>query len=102
MKRIEVIIDGKSLPCYVTGGAFLRFRDRTGREASQVRTDEISAMVTLLGCCVASASRREKVEFDMDLLDFADSIDQEQIAEWSKVISEDSEGEDDSGEEKKS
>ncbi len=72
MKTIE--IKGKQYPCRVTMGAMLRFKRETGRDVSQVDSSDVSDLVTLLWCCIASASKADGVEFGMSLMDFADSI----------------------------
>ena len=47
--------------------------------------DSISDMITLLWCCVASACKRLNHPFDMSLMDMADSMDQDDFAEWQKT-----------------
>lgn len=77
MNKIE--INGKQYPCRVTMGAMLRFRNEAGKDVTQLNSDDIGDLVTLLWCCVASASNADGVEFDMSLMDFADSLDPETV-----------------------
>lgn len=77
MKRIT--INGNEYPCRVTMGAMLRFRNETGRDVSQLDSNEAADLVTLLWCCVASASKADGVEFGMGLMDFADTLTPETL-----------------------
>ena len=80
MKRIT--INGKEYPCRVTMGAMLRFKQETGRDVIQLNANEVADLVTLLWCCIASASNAEGVEFGMELMDFADMLEPETIADF--------------------
>lgn len=75
MKAIE--INGNQYPCRVTMGAMLRFKRETGKDVTQMNTSDVAELVTLLWCCIVSASKADGVEFGMELLDFADRIDQD-------------------------
>ena len=77
MKTIE--IKGKQYPCRVTMGAMLRFKRETGRDVSQVDSSDVSDLVTLLWCCIVSASKADGVEFGIGLMDFADMLDPETL-----------------------
>ena len=81
----KIRIGGKEYPCQMTMGALLRFKKETGREVTEVKGDSISDMITLLWCCVASACKRLNHPFDMSLMDMADSMDQDDFAEWQKT-----------------
>ncbi|MCR5038048.1 MAG: hypothetical protein K6A94_01760 [Bacteroidales bacterium] len=77
MNNIE--INGKQYPCRITMGAMLRFKQETDKDVSQMKPDDMGDLVTLLWCCVASASKAEGVEFGMSPMDFADSLDPETV-----------------------
>ncbi len=77
MKRIS--IKGKEYPCRITMGAMLRFRNETGRDVSQLNSTEVADLVTLLWCCVASASKADGVKFGIELMDFADMLTTETL-----------------------
>ena len=77
MTKIE--INGKPYPCRVTMGALLRFKRETGRDVGQISQDDVSDLVILLWCCIASASKADGVEFGMSLMDFADRLDPEAL-----------------------
>ena len=80
MKRIT--INGKEYPCRVTMGAMLRFKGETGRDVSQLNATEVADLVTLLWCCIASASKAEGVEFGLELMDFADMLAPDTLKEF--------------------
>lgn len=67
-------------------GAMLRFKQETGREITTIDAGSLSDLCTYMWCCVASASKREGKQFDMSLMDFADSISPEDMAAWNEAI----------------
>lgn len=95
MKRIEIEINGKAYPCSPTMGAMLRFKRETGREITEIEPNSFTDLCTYLWCCVKSASKREGIDFDMSLMDFADNIAPDDMAAWNDAISADSNGETD-------
>ncbi len=88
MRKVEVIVDGKSYPCRTTMGAMLRFKRETGKEVTEISDWEFTDLCTFLWCCVVSASKHDGVEFDMSLLDFADCITPSELSEWTASIKE--------------
>lgn len=86
MKRIEININGTAYPCSPTMGAMLRFKQETGREITEIDPTSFSDLCTYLWCCVVSAAKREGKPFDLSLMDFADSLTPEDMAEWNKAI----------------
>lgn len=80
----HVIINGKEYPARLTMGAMLRFRRETGHDVSTMKDDDVSDVITLIWCCVASECNAEKVEFGYSLLDFADRIDPALITDFFK------------------
>lgn len=84
-------------------GAMLRFKQETGREITEMAPGSVADMCIYLWCCVVSASKREGKPFDMSLMDFADSLSQEDMEQWSEAVTAESDEEHDvAGEEKKS
>ena len=67
-------------------GAMLRFKQETGREITEIEPNSFTDLCTYLWCCVVSASKREGKPFDLSLMDFADSLSPEDMAEWNKAI----------------
>ena len=70
-----ITINNKEYPCRVTMGALLRFQRETGKDASQIGQNDVSDLITLLWCCVVSASKADGVSFPYGVLDFADRLD---------------------------
>ena len=85
MKRIEITINGTAYPCSPTMGAMLRFKQETGREITEIDPTSFTDLCTYLWCCVASAAKREGKPFDLSLMEFADSIEPEEMAAWNKA-----------------
>lgn len=100
MKNVQINVNGKAYPCSPTMGAMLRFKRETGREITEIDPGSFSDLCTYLWCCVVSASKREGLDFDMPLLDFADCISPDEMAAWNEAVtaghtgaSDDAEGE---------
>lgn len=91
MKRITINIDGKEYPARETIGALKRFKDLTGKEATTIKPDSPTDLAIYLYCCVASASHHDKVEFDISLDDFLDSLTTEVIEAWTNSMTEEGE-----------
>ena len=84
-------------------GAMLRFKEQTGREITQIDPSSLSDLCTYLWCCVKAGAKREGKEFDLSLMDFADSLTPDDMAEWNAAIMEAAPAdEDDESREKKS
>ena len=101
MKRIEITINGEAYPCSPTMGAMLRFKQETGREITQIDASSFTDLCTYLWCCVSAASNREGRQFNMSLIDFADSITPEDMAEWNQAIASESTEKSDGAKKKK-
>ncbi len=82
-------------------GAMLRFRQETGREITEINPSSFSDLCTYLWCCVASAAKREGLQFDMSLMDFADGLTPEDMTQWSEAIKDEADPEADTSGEKK-
>ena len=93
--KIQITINGKSYPCRPTMGAMLRFKRETGKEVSEMGSNDVSLMCIYLWCCVASASAADGIPFDMSAMDFADCIDPAQMTEWAAQMNKGNVSEDD-------
>lgn len=91
MSRVEIIVNGTAYPCRQTMGAMLRFKRETGREVTDIKGD-ISDYCTYLWCCICSASKHDGLDFNLSLMDFADSISPEDITAWAGTLNEDAGG----------
>lgn len=85
MKKIEITIDGKAYPCRQTMGAMLRFKQETGKEATEMQ-DSFSDLCVFLWCCVASACKRDGIPFTLSFMEFADSISPEEMVGWADSL----------------
>ena len=85
MPRIDVMINGKAYPCRQTMGAMLRFKKETGKEVTEI-SDSATDMLTFLYCCTQSACAHDGIKFDLELMDFADSITPEDLNQWTAAI----------------
>lgn len=93
MKSLRISIDGKDYPCYVTMGAFLEFRNETGREvADALASGGVTDQITWLWSCVRSASRRDGDAMTLSLMEFADMLDPETLSAWASASADDSAG----------
>lgn len=86
MKKVEISINGKHYPCRPTMGAMLRFKRETGREITEIEQGSFTDICTYLWCCIVSACKHDGIEFDMELMDFADSISPPDMEEWNNAI----------------
>jgi hypothetical protein len=101
MKRIEITINGEAYPCSPTMGAMLRFKQETGREITEIDPTSFTDLCTYLYCCIASAAKREGKPFDLSLMEFADNLTPEDMAEWNEAITAEAKPSDDAPGEKK-
>ncbi len=87
MKKIT--LDSKEYPISRTMGAFLRFKELTGKDVSQVG-NEMADVIALLYTFVECGCRIQKVEFPYNVQEFADRIDVSQMAELKKELTDSS------------
>ena len=103
MKKVEVTINGVAYPCRPTMGAMLRFEKETGKNVAEVFAEgetefSFTDICTLMWCCIVSASKHDGIEFNMSLMDFADSITPEEAISWnSKAMASQKEPGDEAG-----
>ena len=88
MAKIEIKINGEAYPCRPTMGAMLRFKEQTGKEITDLDTTSFTELCTYLWCCIKSACAREQKQFDLSLLDFADSVDPDDMNAWAAAMDE--------------
>ena len=100
MAKVEIQIEGKALPCRQTMGAMLRFKRETGKEVTEIAQNSISDVCTYLWCCVVSACKHDGIDFDMSLIDFADSISSADLMAWSTQVAAENEANAEQGEKK--
>jgi hypothetical protein len=81
-------------------GAMLRFKQETGKEATEIDNLSVTDMCTYLWCCVKSASKADGLDFNLSLLDFADAITPEDAMEWARSNQQEAGEEEPEGEKK--
>ena len=86
MNKVEITVNGKRYPCRPTMGAMLRFKKETGREITDIQEGSFSDICTYLWCCIVSACKHDGIDFNLPLMDFADSISPEDMADWNKAV----------------
>lgn len=79
---MQISIGKKVYSCEQTMGALFRFKQETGREITEIDTQSITDVCTFLWCCVVSAAKRDGKEFNMSLMEFADSVSPEDMMKW--------------------
>ena len=87
MKKIEITINGKAYPCRQTMGAMLRFKQETGKEVTELG-NSFSDLCVFLWCCIVSACKHDGIEFNLSLMDFADSVSPEEMTAWANAVKE--------------
>lgn len=88
MRRAEVVVNGQAFPCRTTMGAMLRFKRETGKEVSDITDWGLTELCTFLWCCVVSASKHDGKDFDLSLMDFADSLTPDELNAWAETVKE--------------
>jgi hypothetical protein len=78
----KIVIRSMEYPCRVTMGAMIRFKRETGRDVSKIESGDVADMICFMWCCVTSACKADKVEFGMNLEEFADSFDVNEMQEF--------------------
>jgi len=86
MDAIEIVINGQAYPCRPTMGAMLRYKRETGKEVTEINATSPTDLVTYLWCCVVSACKHDGKAFDLDLVDFADSIMPSDLESWAAAV----------------
>lgn len=67
-------------------GAWVFFKEMTGKEASAIDNNSPSEQVQYFYCVVKAACLREGVDFDLDFDRFACGIDLQTISRWNDIV----------------
>lgn len=90
MKDVKVIINNEAYPCRPTMGALLRFEKETGKDISEVFVEGkpvgLTDICTLMWCCIVSASKHDGKDFNLSLMEFADSVTPEVALSWNSEV----------------
>ena len=85
-QKTTITAQGRALPCYPTMGAMLRFKRRTGKEVQQIQSDDTEQLFLFLFCCVQSACARDGVDFQLDEMQFADTLTPQEMQQWAESL----------------
>lgn len=82
----KVIICEKEYPSRVTMGAMIDFKRETGKDVNEIDTD-VEQLTMFMYCCVRSACRADKVDFQLTFEQFADGINLEDFTAFQNGMS---------------
>lgn len=83
MKKSVIKINGVAYPSRMTMGAMMEFKERTGKEVTELQGGDISLAVTLLFCCIVSACRADGIPVPFQSpVEMADCMDADDFASW--------------------
>lgn len=86
MMKTLIKVGGRELPCRLTMGAMLLYRQNTGEDVSQLTDTDVEKMLWLMWCCTKSACHADGVEFQMDFELFCDSLTPEDMKRWNETM----------------
>lgn len=76
-------INGIEYPSRMTMGAMMEFRRLTGKEVTEMQGSDLSLALTLLYCCVLSASRADGITLPFaSAIEMADFMEADDFASW--------------------
>lgn len=78
-----ITIDGREYPCRETMLAWLMFKERTGREVTELDMKSPTELCIYLWACVSAACRADKVDFGLTLDDFAAVMTPQALYQWA-------------------
>ncbi len=83
-KQVKIFVNGKELvlPCRLTLGAMLRFKQETGKDITEIAKDDVLNLLKFVWCCVASACSADGISFDISFERFADCLPPEGLTEF--------------------
>ena len=96
----KVTIYAKEYPNRVTMGAMIDFKRETGKDVNDIGSD-VELLTQFMYCCVRSACRADKLNFDLTFQEFADGMDLSEFNSFQNTMATDSGGEDDDNAKKK-
>lgn len=97
MKKIMIEVGGKEVPCRLTMGAMLLFKQNVGKDVSQMDGSDMEELLWLMWCCIVCACKADEVEFDIDFERFTCMITPDDVSKWNTAISAENEKKKDPG-----
>ena len=87
----KVIICAKEYPSRVTMGAMIDFKRETGQDVNEIGAD-IEQLTMFMYCCVRSACRADKMDFQLTFEQFADGINLEDFTAFQNGMATEEDG----------
>lgn len=87
MKTLTINVGGKEVPCRLSMGAMLLFKQNTGKDVSGMKTDDMEELLMFMWCCIVCACRADGVEFGIDFETFTCMITPQDVSEWNEAMS---------------
>lgn len=87
MKTLTINVGGKEVPCRLSMGAMLLFKQNTGKDVSEMKTDDMEELLMFMWCCVVCACRADGVEFGIDFETFTCMVTPQDMSEWNEAMS---------------
>ena len=83
---MTITLDGKTFPVRATMRAWKNFEDATGVKVSQIESDDVTKIPTLVYYFVQEGCTKQGMKFDMALDDFLGLIEISDLEALSKVV----------------
>lgn len=81
----------KEYPSRVTMGAMIDFKRETGKDVNEIGAD-IEQLTMFMYCCVRSACRADKMDFQLTFEQFADGINLEDFTAFQNGMATEEDG----------
>lgn len=86
MQTIKVYGFEQPLPCYQTMGAWVFFKEVSGKEVTAIALDAPSEVADFLYATVRAACLREGIAFDMNRDEFACRVSLDDLTDWANSL----------------
>ena len=87
----KVIICAKEYPSRDTMGSMIDFKRETGKDVNEIGAD-IEQLTMFMYCCVRSACRADKMDFQLTFEQFADGINLEDFTAFQNGMATEEDG----------
>lgn len=83
----EITIQGTTYPCHLTMGAMLRFKRESGKDVSQLESEDVADLLLFVYCCTRSACNAMGKAFSFDFETFCDLLTPEDFTAFNLAMS---------------
>lgn len=97
MKTLTINVGGKEMPCRLSMGAMLLFKQNTGKDVSEMKTDDMEDLLMFMWCCIVCACKADGVEFGIDFETFTCMITPQDVSEWNEAMASENDKKKESG-----